>query len=72
MERLSLLDDGALERSAAADAVYEALRKAIVARQLQPPKDKKGSGGTGADACARGSFSAHGIGRGGRVAIRRL
>lgn len=36
MERLSLLDDGALERSAAADAVYEALRKAIVARQLQP------------------------------------
>jgi DNA-binding GntR family transcriptional regulator len=36
VDRLSLLGDAALERSAAADAVYDALRKAIVARQLQP------------------------------------
>src|SRR5215218_8543921 len=36
VDRLSLLDSRALERSAAADAVYDALREAIVAKRLSP------------------------------------
>jgi DNA-binding GntR family transcriptional regulator len=36
VDRLSLLDNRALERSAAADAVYDALREAIVAKRLMP------------------------------------
>lgn len=36
VQRLSLLDNGLLSRSAAADGVYEALREAIVSRRLQP------------------------------------
>jgi DNA-binding GntR family transcriptional regulator len=35
VQRLSQLDNGPLSRSAAADGVYEALREAIVSRQLQ-------------------------------------
>jgi DNA-binding GntR family transcriptional regulator len=36
VDRLSLLDNRALERSAAADAVYDALREAIVGKRLLP------------------------------------
>jgi DNA-binding GntR family transcriptional regulator len=36
VQRLSLLDNGLMSRSAAADGVYEALREAIVTRRLQP------------------------------------
>ncbi len=36
VQRLNQLDNRALERSAAADGVYEALREAIVARRLLP------------------------------------
>jgi DNA-binding GntR family transcriptional regulator len=36
VHRLSLLDNRALERSAAADAVYDALREAIVGKRLSP------------------------------------
>ena len=36
VQRLSLLNTVPLSRSAAADGVYEALREAIVSRQLQP------------------------------------
>jgi DNA-binding GntR family transcriptional regulator len=36
VDRLSLLDNRGLERSAAADAVYDALREAIVGKRLLP------------------------------------
>src|SRR5262249_17482514 len=36
VDRLSLLDNRALERSAAADAVYDALREAIVGKRRLP------------------------------------